>query len=259
MTLSPTSLTHDEKGRHHQEIMERAKQKEREEARQAHIRRVLEFIPLRYRDVTWDKVEGIAEKTEQGKILRIIQKYVSSFQKCKTEGIAMIWLGKSHTGKTLFSWLVFRALSEAGFYCHRETLAEFVQGLQTPLRSRQPLTDHFKRYLSCDLLLMDDVNPEHIYVPDWNYNGRRLFYDVLNQRFERCKPTILITNETLPNLTDFLGEKSIQRVMGEKVVMLAFNWPPFLSVALQSNLLLKESILNPVAIELENSGGLYEK
>ncbi len=70
-----------------------------------------------------------------------------------------------------------------------------------------------------DLLILDEVG-----VQFGSDTEKLILFDVLNERYERRRPTILMTNLTLEEVADFLGDRIIDRLREDGGEFIPFDW-----------------------------------
>ena len=54
-----------------------------------------------------------------------------------------------------------------------------------------------------------------------------MLFDVLNERYEKLKPSILLSNIPSEQLSDYLGERVTDRLRENKGRMIGFNWDSY--------------------------------
>jgi DNA replication protein DnaC len=72
-----------------------------------------------------------------------------------------------------------------------------------------------------DLLILDEVGLQK--NSDWEHEK---LYEIINGRYEREKPMIVMSNEDIDGLRAFLGERCVDRLR-EKGKALAFDWQSY--------------------------------
>ena len=77
-------------------------------------------------------------------------------------------------------------------------------------------------YASPDLLILDEVG-----VQFGSEFEKQVLFDVLNERYEKLKPSILLSNIPSEQLSDYLGERVTDRLRENKGRMIGFNWDSY--------------------------------
>ena len=80
-------------------------------------------------------------------------------------------------------------------------------------------TDAIGALTSVDLLILDEVG-----IQCGTENEKLLIFDVLNERYERRLPTILLSNLGLEDVKQFLGERVYDRLREDGGEVVTFDW-----------------------------------
>lgn len=133
------------------------------------------------------------------------------------QGPSLFMLGDTGTGKTYQAWGAVRALAGSGV---RLTRWEFstAADLYARMRPRQGVDPEsvFERHAHAPLLVIDDLGAAK--GSDWN---EEINYRLVNHRYERRLPTLVITNVRPSDLKDLLGDRVTSRLreMAHRVVL----------------------------------------
>ena len=74
-------------------------------------------------------------------------------------------------------------------------------------------------FINPDLLILDEIGLQH-----GSEAEKIILFEILNERYMQCKPTILISNLDINDLKEYITERVIDRMReggGQKIV---FNW-----------------------------------
>ena len=77
-------------------------------------------------------------------------------------------------------------------------------------------------FASPDLLILDEVG-----VQFGSEFEKQLLFDVLNERYEKLKPSILLSNIPSEQLSDYLGERVTDRLRENGGALIGFNWDSY--------------------------------
>jgi DNA replication protein DnaC len=173
-------------------------------------------IPARFSDRSLDSYR--AETAGQTKAMKIARRYVESFG--ETKGASLVLAGKPGTGKTHIACGIARALMEQ---CHSALFMTVLQALRhikdTYRRdSEKSETDAIADLLRPDLLILDEVGAQL-----GSEHEKMLMFEVINERYQQCRATILISNLNADELTEFLGDRVMDRFR-EAGAVVAFDW-----------------------------------
>ena len=177
-------------------------------------------IPDRFHTRTLDTFE--AETPEQQYALEFAKTYAASFSDALKTGRCALFVGKPGTGKThlavgiglrimgaenrtvLFTTVMraIRRVKDSWAKDSRETESQAIAALTYP-----------------DLLILDEVGVQ--FGSDFE---RNMMFDVLNERYEKRRPTILLSNLSKDELVGFLGERVFDRMREDSGKFVAFDW-----------------------------------
>jgi DNA replication protein DnaC len=160
----------------------------------------------------------------QEAVLAACRAYLATVQ--ASEGRNLWLLGPPGTGKThLASALVKDAISTMAKSCTIVTARDLVRRVrQTWSSETGPTEDQvIHDYVSEAMLVIDEVGV------GYGTDGELVhLYDVIDGRYRRCAPTVLVSNLNVPMLKESLGERLFDRLQ-EKATILACDWGSFRS------------------------------
>ena len=77
-------------------------------------------------------------------------------------------------------------------------------------------------YTQCDLLIIDEVG-----VQRGSDFEKETFFDVINERYENMRPTIILSNLTIEEIKVFLGERVFDRLRENGGKAFLLDWPSY--------------------------------
>lgn len=176
-------------------------------------------IPERFRDRTLDRF--VASTAAQKRALDFAQTYADGFEDVLDTGRSALFIGKPGTGKThlavgiglqvmrenrtvLFTTVVraIRRVKDTWGRNSDETESEAIAALVFP-----------------DLLILDEVG-----VQFGSDTEKLILFDVLNERYEKRRPTLLLSNLPLDDVRKFLGERVFDRLREDGGEAIVFDW-----------------------------------
>jgi len=179
-------------------------------------------IPERFKDKTLESF--IAETPEQKRVLEIAKEYAENFSEVLRTGRCLIFTGRPGTGKThlaigialhvmkenrtvLFTTTMraLRRIKDTWSNCSTETESQAVATFTTP-----------------DLLILDEVG-----VQSGSEFEKNIIFDIMNERYENCRPTIVLSNLTKDELIAFLGERVFDRLREDGGKVVGFTWESY--------------------------------
>ncbi|OWO84009.1 DNA replication protein DnaC [Photorhabdus luminescens] len=154
----------------------------------------------------------------------ICQNYANSWEKRKKAGEGLVLCGRPGTGKTHLAVAICRVVATEKQACaFMTTASRIIRAFRRSWNheSEQTEFETLRFYSELDLLVIDEIGVQ--YGTD---SERNILFEVMNNRYEDLLPTILISNLSLSELSDLLGERVIDR-MSHGGVVLAFDWSSY--------------------------------
>ncbi|HFQ9372191.1 ATP-binding protein, partial [Klebsiella pneumoniae] len=90
---------------------------------------------------------------------------------------------------------------------------------KTATRSEE---DVIRFFTKPDLLIIDEVG-----IQFGSEAEKMIMFEIINTRYERLKPTILISNLPKDELTQFIGERVIDRMNDGGGCTISFTWDSY--------------------------------
>lgn len=177
-------------------------------------------IPDRFCDRTLESY--VAATPCQRKALAFAEEYAHRFNQTSETGRSALFIGKPGTGKThmaigiaqtamkrwnasvLFT-TTLRAIRRVKDTWHRdsvETESQAIAALVFP-----------------DLLILDEIG-----IQFGSNTEKLILFDVLNSRYEKRAPTLLLSNLTLSEVRGYLGERVFDRMREDGGEVVVFDW-----------------------------------
>lgn len=201
---------------------ESRKAREVAEAREAEQRAVSETrariasigIPPLFADRTLDNYA--AECPGQERALSVCRSLAESDE----AGRSLILCGKPGTGKTHLACGIARRFAERGRHARFETVLSAVRHVRSTYSraSSRKESEALFDLLDPGLLILDEVG-----VQSGSEHERMVMFEIINERYQTRRSTILVSNLTLAELNDCLGDRVIDRFR-EVGGVIAFDW-----------------------------------
>lgn len=198
-----------------------AKAKEEQQRRDEKLRRLFgsALIPLRFQERRLSNYN--ATTTGQKRALQVCQRFVDNWEEGQRNGTSLIFTGGPGTGKThlacgIASELIEQHYASALFL----TTLEAMRSIKATYNRDSEMTeqDAVDNLLRPGLLILDEVG-----VQVGSEHEKLLLFDVLNSRYQECRPTILLSNLSMTDLEGYLGQRIMDRYR-ECGAVIAFDW-----------------------------------
>lgn len=177
-------------------------------------------IPERFQDRTLKNF--IAETPEQKYALAFAVDYANSFDSVLKTGRSALFIGLPGTGKThLAAGIGLRLM-------HRDKRSVL---FLTVMRAIRRVRDTWSRgsemtesqavasLVYPDLLILDEVG-----VQAGSESEKNILFDVINERYEKRKPTLMLSNLPKDEVSKYLGERIYDRLREGGGQSIPFDW-----------------------------------
>jgi DNA replication protein DnaC len=150
----------------------------------------------------------VEDRTKLHRVLQVARRYLGLWPDVEP---LIVFTGAPGTGKGHVSWSIAKALTVHGAMVRVVKLPALIRDLREAWRDRQGPSEgeRLRRYREPDLLVLDEVSRHALYGQPTQH-----LYDVIDDRLEWCRPTILTTNESDNGLAELLGGALLDRIQG---------------------------------------------
>lgn len=201
-----------------------AETRERETRLQAWQRKIGDAgIPERFRDRS---LPGFVVKTfAQGNALEFAQSYADNFDAALKTGRSALFLGKPGTGKTHLAVGIGMQIMQRD---NRSVLFTTVMRAIRRVKdtwsrdSRESESEAIAALVFPDLLILDEVG-----VQFGSDTEKLILFDVLNERYEKRRPTLMLSNLGLDDVRAFLGDRIFDRLREDGGESIVFDWESY--------------------------------
>ena len=178
-------------------------------------------IPERFKDRTLDSY--VAQTSGQQKALAFAKEYAENFDQVIKTGRSAIFVGKPGTGKTHLAIGIALSIMQQQRSPVFVTVQRLIRRVKDSWRTKEETeSEVIDAFASPDLLILDEVG-----VQFGSEFEKQLLFDVLNERYEKLKPSILLSNIPSEQLSDYLGERVTDRLRENGGALIGFNWDSY--------------------------------
>ncbi|EPM3376891.1 ATP-binding protein, partial [Escherichia coli] len=182
-------------------------------------------IPERFKGCTLQNYEPVNDDAKR--VLRVCQAYASKWPERLQKGGGLVMCGKPGTGKNHLALAIARhAITEHQSSAIFTTALKIAREYKSTWSKNSTRTEDevIRQFTKPDLLIIDEVG-----VQFGSEAEKMIMFEIINTRYERMKPTILISNQSKDELSAFIGERVIDRMNDGGGCTLAFTWDSYRS------------------------------
>ena len=180
-------------------------------------------IPARFTDRTLNKF--IASTPEQASALAFATAYADGFDEVMKTGRSAMFVGKPGTGKThLAAGIGLRLMRRDGRPVLFTTVMRAVRSVKDTWGrgAEKSEAQAVAALVFPDLLILDEVG-----VQFGSETEKLILFDVLNERYEKRRPTLLLSNFGVDEVQAYLGERIFDRLREDGGEAVAFDWESY--------------------------------
>ena len=169
-------------------------------------------IEGRYRTADFDKF-NVTKGNEE--VFQSCLMYAVNYEKIQPKGMGMYLYGKSGAGKTYLTACIANMLLNAGkqvVFVNVNTILTEIRYAYSQRGSERPIIE---RYVTSDLVIFDDIGTEkYTKASEAVSFAQDKFFQIIDGRYIRQKPTIFTSNYSLQELVDERGImlKTVERI-----------------------------------------------
>lgn len=177
-------------------------------------------IPPRFADRRLDTFT--VQSNGQGKALCVAQQYVNDFD--KTSGQSLIFCGGVGAGKTHLAVGIAHELIARQCMCIFTSVIGAIRSVKETYSRNSDATEReaLDALIKPDLLILDEVG-----VQFGSDAEKLILFEIINGRYENMKSTIVISNLAMDKLSEYLGERVVDRLREGGGKMVVFDWPSY--------------------------------
>lgn len=177
-------------------------------------------IPERFRDRSLQSYDAKTEGQRQA--LAFATAYADGFDEVLATGRSALFIGKPGTGKThLAAGIGLRIMHRDNRTVLFTTVVRAIRRVKDTWGhgSGESETQAIAALVFPDLLILDEVG-----VQFGSDTERLIMFDVLNERYEKRRPTLLLSNLTVEEVKALLGERIFDRMREDGGDVVVFDW-----------------------------------
>jgi len=172
------------------------------------------FAKLRldvYSSLPW-KGEQLSPREQMKRVIKLCEKFAAEFPHGSIKNLLLS--GSTGLGKTFLSGCIAREVSNRGFSVVYDTAINVFSAFETrkftrDMSEERQARDDARRYLGCDLLILDDLGSE-LTTP----MVQSTLYELVNSRIQADKRTIISTNLSMEQIAARYTPQITSRIGG---------------------------------------------
>lgn len=177
-------------------------------------------LPLRFQGKTFANFETHCPEALEA--LAKCRAYAEGFDSVMARGQCLIMTGKVGTGKThLAAAVANHLIHERSDYPLFISVSQAVRSIKETWQKNSEHTESeaLQWFVEPDLLILDEVG-----VQFGTETERLLMFEIINRRYENVKPTVVLSNLTLAEIAQVMGERVVDRLREGGGFAIEFNW-----------------------------------
>jgi DNA replication protein DnaC len=189
-----------------------------------HIQKLISrsLIPLRFSDRTLDNYQATTEKQKQA--LEFSRQYVSNIEEVVKNGRSAIFCGKAGTGKTHLACGIANEIMQSHYSALFLTVIKAIRMVKDTWSkdSEENENDVYEKLVKPSLLILDEIG-----VQFGSEAEKIILFEIINERYEARQPTILISNLSLTDVKQYLGDRIFDRMREDGGKYISFDWDSY--------------------------------
>lgn len=168
----------------------------------------------------------VARTPHQQEAFDTCRAYARDFARMREQGTCLILRGNPGTGKNHLASAIAKAVVARGMSVANATAGEIVGRVRETWRAASGETEEavIREFAALDLLIIDEVGRQ--YASRDGNDGIELF-NVIDQRYRRVAPTVIISNCRRDDLREALGHAAFDRLREGGGRLANFDWETY--------------------------------
>lgn len=182
-------------------------------------------LPERFAGATLDNYQPVND--DAARCLKLCKAYAAKWPERLKQGGGLVMCGKPGTGKNHLALAIAKHVinehQNSALFTTALRIARLFKSTWSK-NSERTEADVIRIYTDPELLIIDEVG-----VQFGSEAEKLILFEIINTRYERMMPTILISNLPKDELAAFIGERVIDRMNDGGGCTLAFTWDSYRS------------------------------
>lgn len=194
---------------------------ERARTRQTFVEKQIGIAGISKRFMGKDFENYSVNYPKQSHVLKIAKRYAKSLKERVSNGDCLVFCGGPGTGKSHLASAIVQSAIKGSMTAIYLTITDIVLMARSTYnhRAERTLKDEMAAINDLDLLVIDEIGQQVGREDQW------ILFHIIDTRYRMKKPVILISNLNVSELTEYLGERVVDRVCEGLGMIIPFNWP----------------------------------
>jgi len=205
------------------EFQDKADEFDRKQLEQQRERLLIAIgISKRFTNATLENYKPVNKKASEN--LKIIKSYCDNFKEIVKNGSSLILCGTPGTGKTHLACAMTIKLTDLKYPSYYTTSYKMMSRIKATYGKYAEEIEQnvLHKLITSKLLIIDEIG-----VQFGSDAEKVLFYQIINGRYDNILPTVLISNLTVKELVEFIGDRCFDRLKEGSGVVLSFDWDSY--------------------------------
>ncbi len=179
-------------------------------------------IPPRFASRTLENYD--AKLPGQKAALKTATEYADRFDEALRLGRSLIFCGTAGTGKTHLAVGIAKRVIASGKSATFTTAMDAIRTVRETYRKNSDLTERqaIARFAQADLTIIDEVGSQ------LGTDAEKVtLFDLINSRYERERPMIVLSNLTIMEVEQYLGSRAFDRLRENGGQAVTFTWQSY--------------------------------
>jgi len=180
-------------------------------------------IPNRFAGKSFENFQ--AETRSEKKAQAICQRYAQKFEQRLQAGGGIVMCGRPGTGKThLAAAIANSVIRDQGQSVVFSSVMGAIRRVKETYNrnSEETETQAIEAFCKPSLLILDEVG-----VQFGTDAEKLIMFEIINGRYQKILPTILISNLCMEELQEYIGERVIDRMQEGGGAVISFDWESY--------------------------------
>lgn len=179
-------------------------------------------IGARYRGMTFDDFQAVSPAAE--KVGTICRRYAETFKDRLKDCDNILMLGNPGTGKNMLAACICSHVATQGHSAVHTTAMKLIRKIKESWGRGAEIKEQeaINQFSRPDLLVIDEVGVQY-----GSETEKILLFEVINERYEAMRPTVVISNLGVNDVEQFLGPRIMDRFHEGKSSVLEFSWESY--------------------------------